>query len=201
MKNSDSRLRSFAPITARDLERLLELARRDRNEFFAAHRDWAELYADRVLGTALCQGAALHYLRGNIGINDFDVYTFYASHPDRPWYAKRIKSVDFGDPKFGRSEVSRAECIGRRVDIMARGLNVSPGTDVAAALVAYLAAPKTNTARELAQKAVVLARTASGCDYLATTNLTRRSGQNDSASERIVCVTLPCDSILAPRKR
>jgi hypothetical protein len=142
MKNSDPRLRSFAPITVRDLERLLELARRDRNEFFATHRDWAKIYADRVLGAALCQGAALHYLRGDIGLNDFDVYTFYASHPDRPWYAKRIKSVDFGDPKFGRSEVSRAEFIGRRVELMARGLNVPPGTDVAEALVAFLGSPQ-----------------------------------------------------------
>jgi hypothetical protein len=156
MKDSDPRFRSFATITLRDLERLLELARRDRDEFFATHRDWAEIYADRVLGTALCQGAALHYLRGDVGINDFDVYTFYASHPDRPWYAKRIKSVDFGDPKFGRSEVCRAKFIGRRVDLMARGLNVPPGTDMTEALVPYLDAPKTDTARELAQKAVVL---------------------------------------------
>jgi hypothetical protein len=155
MKDSDPRLRSFARITFRDLERLLELARRDRDEFFAAHRDWA-IYADRVLGTALCQGAAWHYLRSDIGINDFDVYTFYASHPDRPWYAKRRKSVDFGDPKFGRSEDSRTEFIGRRVDLMARELKVLPGTDVAEALVAYLSAPRTRGATELAKKAVVL---------------------------------------------
>src|SRR4051812_10472586 len=99
MKNSNPHLRSFAPITVRDLERLLLLARRDRDEFFTTRPDWASLYTDRVLGTALCQGAALHYVRGDIGINDFDVYTFYASHPDRPWYGRRIKSVDFGDPK------------------------------------------------------------------------------------------------------
>jgi len=104
MQNSDPRLRSFAPIALRDLERLLELARHDRDNFFARYPDWAELYADRVLGTALCQGAALHHVRGDIGINDFDAYTFYTSHPDRRWYANRIKSVDFGDPKFGRSE-------------------------------------------------------------------------------------------------
>jgi hypothetical protein len=132
------------------------LARRDREEFFATHRDWANLYSDRTLGTALCQGAALHSVRGEVGINDFDVCTFYVSHPDRPWYAKRIKSVDFGHPQFGRSEVSPAGFIGRRVDLLARGLNVPPGADVAKALIRYLGAPKTNTARELAQKAVVL---------------------------------------------
>jgi hypothetical protein len=138
MKDSNPRLRCFAPITPRDLERLLELARSDRDEFFASRPDWARLYSDRALGTALCQGAALHYIQGDVGINDFDVYTFYASHPDRPWYAKRIRSVDFGDPKFGCSEVSRPGFKGRRVDLMARGLNVPPGTNVAEALIAYL---------------------------------------------------------------
>jgi len=156
MKDSDPGLRSFAPITSRDLERLLELARQDREEFFARYPDWAKSYANRVLGTALCQGAALHYVQGNIGINDFDVYTFYASHPDRRWYAKRIKSRDFGDPKFGRSEISPTEFIGRRVDLLARGLDAPPGSDITEVLVAYLKAPKTRTALELAHKAVVL---------------------------------------------
>lgn len=156
MKNGDPELRSFATIMPPDLERLSDLARRDRDEFFATHRDWAELYADRVLGTALCQGAALHMLRDDTGINDFDVYTFYASHPDRPWYAKRIKRADFGDPKFGKSEVAPARFIGRRVDLMGRALNVQPGTDIANAVVAYLKAGRTRTARALARKAVVL---------------------------------------------
>lgn len=109
-----------------------------------------------MLGTALCQGAALHHLRGDVGVNDFDVYTFYSSHPSRQWYAKRIKKVDFGDPKFGRSEVCPANFTGRRVDLMGRGLDVPLGTEIDEALVGYLRAGKTATARELAQKAVVL---------------------------------------------
>src|SRR4051812_44564562 len=56
-------IRSFKKIGIEDLRRLLKLARTDRESFFRAHPDWAELYQHRVLGTALCQGAALHFIR------------------------------------------------------------------------------------------------------------------------------------------
>jgi hypothetical protein len=156
MDNSDPRKRCYALITAGDLERLLDLAKQDRQQFFARNPGWAQYYADRILGTALCQGAACHYLRGDVGINDFDVYTFYAAHPARPWYAKRLASVDFGDRKFGCSELSRPGFVGRRVDLMGRALDVPPGTDLGGALKTYLGSARTDTARELSKKAVVL---------------------------------------------
>lgn len=148
--------RSYRPIEKPDLLRLLQLAREDREDFFSRYPDWAAFYADRVLCSSLCQGAALHYVRGNVGINDFDVYTFYAVHPERPWYAKRLRAVDFGNAKFGRSQVSPRGFTGRRLDLMARALNVTPTTDPVAALRRYLAAGESRTARELAGKAVVL---------------------------------------------
>ncbi len=148
--------RSYAPIEHADLLHLLQLARADREAFFAKRPDWSRFYADRVLCTALCQGAALHYVKGKVGINDFDVYTFYAAHPERHWYAKRIQPVDFGDPKFGRSQVTKPNFVGRRVDLMGRALPVPPGSEPIPALRDYLASGKTDTARELAQKAVVL---------------------------------------------
>ncbi len=147
--------RSYAAIRPHDLERLAEIAARDRADFFCRHPDWARLYADRVLCTALCQGAALHYVTGEVGINDFDVYTFYAAHPARPWYAQRKKSYDFGDPRFGRS-VDRPEYVGRRVDVMARDLPAAPGADPLVVLPQYLRAGRTVTARLLALKGVVL---------------------------------------------
>jgi hypothetical protein len=153
---SDPRTRSFLPITRSDLLRLAELARVDRDTFFASHSDWRRHYAGRFLGSALCQGAALHYVGGEVGINDFDVYSFFAVNPKRAWYAKRIKSVDFGDPRFGRSEVSPSRFVGRRVDLMGRVLDVAPSADVATALRSYLAISRTRTAAELASKAVVL---------------------------------------------
>jgi hypothetical protein len=136
--------------------RLLALARQDREKFFSEHGDWASLYRERILGTALCQGAALHYLDPKAGINDFDVYTFYAAHPTRRWYAKRIKSVDFGDPKFGQSQLTKPGFTGRRVDLMGRELPVEPGSDLVKALRLYLRRGATTTAIELKQKAVIL---------------------------------------------
>ncbi len=129
MKNSNPALRSYEPIGWSDFERLLALARRDREEFFRRYPDW-DLYRDRILGTALCQGAALHYIRPEVGINDFDVYTFYAAHPHRRWYAKRRRAVDLGDPRFGRSEVAPPHFVGRRVDLLGRTLDVVPETDL-----------------------------------------------------------------------
>lgn len=156
MKNGDPGKRSFLMLSRSDLLRLAELARSDRKSFFARHPDWRRDYARRFLGSALCQGAALHYLRGDIGINDFDVYSFFSVNGNRPWYAKRIKSVDFGDPKFGRSEVSHSSFTGRRVDLMARALDVGSSCDIATAIRKYLANSNTRTAAELARKAVVL---------------------------------------------
>jgi hypothetical protein len=147
--------RSFLPITDKDLKRLAELATEQRTEFFHRRSDWRRLYSRRVLCTALCQGAALHYAGGNAGINDFDVYTFYASHPERPWYAKARSIRDFGDPKFGRS-IDRPDFVGRRVDLMGRGIPAKPHENPTTALQRYLHSDRPGTVRFLAKKAVVL---------------------------------------------
>lgn len=160
MINGDPLQRSYTPIIRMDLVRLFNLARDDREAFFANHQDWAALYQNRVLGTALCQGAAMHYTNPSVGINDFDVYTFYAAHPGRPWYAKRFKPVDYGDAKFGQSEISNPKYVGRRVDLMARALDVPPETDITTAITTaittYLRGGRTATARHLAKKAVII---------------------------------------------
>jgi hypothetical protein len=154
-KPKDPSLRSHLPIGRGDLLRLLALARSDREAYFREHPDWA-IYRARVICTALCQGAAVHFATGKGGINDFDLYTFYAAAPARKWYAKRLKKVDFGDPKFGRSQESPKGFVGRRVDLQGRALDVPPGTAPALAVRQYLRHPSSDTARHLAQKAVVL---------------------------------------------
>ncbi len=156
MKDRDPALLSFEQIETSDLQRLLKLARADRDDFFRRHPDWAKIYAHRILGTALCQGGALHYLDPTHGLNDFDVYTFYAAAPERRWYSKRNRHVDFGESKFGCSQISKAGFIGRRVDLMGRELPVNVGDPLDDSLRLYLAARKTRTACELASKAVVI---------------------------------------------
>jgi hypothetical protein len=147
--------RSFDMIGVGDLRRLANIAATDRREFFKKHPDWAQLYRRRVLCTALCQGAALHYARGEVGINDLDVYTFYATHPDRHWYAKRRRVCDFGDPKFGQS-VDKPKFVGRRVDLLGRSIAARPRENPVLAVLRYLKARETKTACHLADKAVVL---------------------------------------------
>lgn len=155
--------RSFARIERADLERLAALAEADRVAFFAEYPDWAAQYRDRVLAVALCQGAALHYLRSEVGVQDFDVYTFYARHPTRPWPAKRKKHADFGDPRFGTS-LDKPHFVGRRVDLLGRSLDMPVGAEPAAVIRAWLRAGRgRDSAAYLAEKAVVLLAPAVRC--------------------------------------
>jgi hypothetical protein len=129
--------RSFERITIPDLQRLARIAVEDREAFFANDSSWGELYKDRVLAIALCQGAAAHYVYGECGVNDFDVYTFYEDNPARHWYAKRKPSADFGDPKFGQS-VDKPMYVGRRVDLLGRGIEYRRPEDPAEAIRRWL---------------------------------------------------------------
>ncbi len=147
--------RSYLPIGKDDLEKLLEIAQRDIQTFFENHPRWTHLYSNRIICIALCQGAAKHYIDGKTGINDFDVYTFFEKHPSKAWYAKRIKSYDFGNPKFGQSP-DRPNFVGRRIDCLGRGIDLFPNDDVYRALRRYMTAGKTKTAQLLSQKAVIL---------------------------------------------
>lgn len=134
---------------------MAQLARLDREDLFARKPRYRAL-GERLICVALCQGAALHYVDGKNGVKDFDVWTFYAAHldnPDYPW--RRRKVVDFGDPKFGRSPEKR-NFVGRHVDLLGRSLRVTEDADPALVLREYLSEGRTETARRLAEKAVVL---------------------------------------------
>lgn len=155
MSNVGRNERSFRKISDVDLHRLATIAAADRRDFFERHQDWASLYRNRVLCTALCQGAALHYVTGVVGINDFDVYTFYSEEPRRRWYAKALRSRDFGVSKFGQT-VDWPHFIGRKVDLMARSISATVTDDPVVALRRYLQESRTQSARLLAEKAVVI---------------------------------------------
>ncbi len=146
--------RSFLKIEFSDLKQLAEIARRDREQFFKEKPEWAT-YANSVLCVALCQGAAKHYVDCETGINDFDVYTFYKANSTKRWYAKRIKSYDFGNSKFGKS-IDKPKFIGRRVDCLGRAINKLDGESIQSALLRFLEQGKTKTAVELKKKAIVL---------------------------------------------
>lgn len=112
-------------------------------------------YTGRLLGRALCQGAALHYMNKN-GVKDFDVWSFYAQYDDWPFPARWRGTRDFGPWKFGRYPGDSPRYSGRRVDLLGRSLPAAPGADPADAIRRYLAARRTESAKALAAKAVVM---------------------------------------------
>jgi hypothetical protein len=138
-----------------DLKRLAEIAKEDRNIFFLKYPGWKKEFANRVLCIALCQGAGQHYVDGKTGINDFDIYTFYRKNLDKKWYAKRIKSYDFGNPKFGQSK-DKPDFIGRRVDCFGREIEIRKNEKLIIALRRYLKESNTKTSRFLSNKSVIL---------------------------------------------
>src|SRR5687768_2960724 len=103
MSNVPASGRSFATIERTDLNRLAAIAVADRLDRFDRHPRWRQLYEHGIVTVALCQGAALHMAVGNVGIQDFDVWTFYADHPEGSFPPRWMVARDFGDSKFGQS--------------------------------------------------------------------------------------------------
>jgi hypothetical protein len=63
--------RSQAKLTDRDLERLLEFERVERERLYRTSPIWAA-HRKRLLCVCLGQGSALHLIDGRNGIKDFD---------------------------------------------------------------------------------------------------------------------------------
>ncbi len=148
--------RSYARITRGDLKRLLRIAQEDHEDFFSRHPKWKKLYAERIIGVALCQGGALHYIDGRNGVKDFDVWTFYAEHPSAPYPYRRQGHADFGKSKFGCHPDDADRFEGRCVDLIGRSIGCPPRVDPTEAIQTYLSGAMTKTAKELSKKAVVM---------------------------------------------
>jgi hypothetical protein len=147
--------RCYEPITRGELDRLAQIARADREDRFERKPRWRLLYRPRVLAVALCQGAALHYIDGENGVKDFDVWTFYAAHPEAEFPPRWRTVRDFEDPRFGQT-VDCPTLMGRRVDLFGRSIDAPPGAEPAEALRRYLSLGRAKSARLLSRKAVVL---------------------------------------------
>jgi hypothetical protein len=150
------RYRSFEKITRADLARLADLALADLRSLFKRKRH-SQVYADRLMLMCLCQGAAQHYLHGDRGINDFDVWAFFRQHPKCVFPYRRHGFADFGPSRFGRYPKDKARFTGRRVDILGRSLPVLGNEGSTAALQRYLReAPRGSSPWYLAQRPVVI---------------------------------------------
>lgn len=147
--------RSYEPITNNDLKILVELARKDRTDLFVRKPDTGRLYSKRLFAVALCQGGALHYLDGKNGVKDLDVWSFYTENPESPFPYRRRGESDFGIPKFGKTS-GYEHFVGRKVDLIGRSLQGADENDPVGTLRKYLRDGKTESARQLAKKAVIL---------------------------------------------
>ena len=147
--------RSYEPITKEYLRIIVEIARKDREDLFKRKQDTGRLYSNRLFAVALCQGGALHYIDGKNGIKDIDVWSFYTEHPDRPFPYRRRGVSDLGIPKFGTTE-GFEHFVGRRVDLIGRSLQNADANDPVGTLRKYLHNGQTESARQLAHKAVIL---------------------------------------------
>jgi hypothetical protein len=148
--------RSLAQIERADLLRLAALAADAEADLFKRNPQGSGRYAGRLLGRALCQGAALHYVNKRNGVKDFDVWSFYAQYDDWPFPARWRGTQDFGPSRFGRYSSDPPRYSGRRVDLLGRSLPAETGADPADVLRRYLTAWRTDSTKYLAAKAVVL---------------------------------------------
>jgi len=158
--------RSLERIRKSDLRRLARIARQEREDLFERHPEWALLYRKRVICSALCQGAALHFINGTSGVSDFDVWTFYAEHPEAAFPHHLVTHRDFGKSRFGRDPHASAY-EGRRVDLTGRSLPCKADDSPIEALQAYLRRGETPSSRELRLKAVVLVEPDEYLGYVA----------------------------------
>lgn len=149
-------LRSKELIRKTDLRRLARLAQAQRADFFERHPEYAILYAKRLLCSALIGEAALHYINGSTGVYQFDVWSFYAEHPDAPFPFHVTDHMDFGPSRFGRADDAPKGYVGKRVALQGRSLDADLGHEPLTTLQRYLRAGASPSARELAQKAVVI---------------------------------------------
>ena len=168
--------RSFERITRSDLKKLARIARSEHEEFFGRHPEWAMLYRKRLLCAALCKDAALHFVNGSTGVDEFDVWTFYAEHTEAPFPFQQLSKADFGKSKFGRDAAIPDAYLGRRIELRGRSLDCKPGDDPIDVLQRYLRSGETPSARELRDKAVVLIEPEQFLGYVVWPSLAMLSG-------------------------
>jgi len=146
--------RSFERIEPADLRYLVHLACDDFEDLFR-RRTGTGIYMGRCALICLCQGAAQHFVHGDRGIQDFDVWAFFRSDASRPFPYRRRGKRDFGLSRFGRNPDDGPGFQGRRVDVIGRSIEIADDESPVAAVQRYLREGKTESARRLAERPVV----------------------------------------------
>lgn len=152
--------RSYKIMTVKDLKKLKDLALRERIKFFDRNPRYRKAYLDSLIAITLCQGAALHFIDGRTDVKDFDIWYFYIKNHKITYPYRALKSVDSKLNEFGvHPDDIEKGYIGRRVHLIGRTIDIDiierNHGDPKNCIIEYLEAGGTETARELAKKAVV----------------------------------------------
>jgi hypothetical protein len=134
------------PVRHRELRSLAGLARAEEERFFRDNAHLIAPYRERLVATALCQGAALQVLGCGYGVNDFDVHFFYRQNPAKPRLTRTRKRIFTNVGKFNDIPV----------DFLRTVIPTSVDATSRVELIrAFLRRSPTSNAKYLAQKAVV----------------------------------------------
>ena len=147
--------RSQEALETHHLHRLAKIAIIDLEDLFQQypHR-YGSLYQDRLMLICLCQGAAGHFVNRDRGVKDFDVWTFFREHPERPFPYRRRAKRDFGSSRFGRHPDCES-LRGRRVDLLGRSVPCEDGQDPYACVREWICG-RGKSSREIAKSPVVV---------------------------------------------
>jgi hypothetical protein len=88
------------PVGRAELQALTTLAKAEEAAFFERNPHLVRPYRNRLIAVALCQGAALQYLRRGYGVNDFDVHFFYSQNPRQPKLTRAGKRMHSNVGRF-----------------------------------------------------------------------------------------------------
>jgi hypothetical protein len=131
-----------------ELSSLREIALAEEQSFFRRNPHLIGPYRDRLIGVALCQGAALQYVGGGKGVKDFDVHFFYRQNPAKRRLSRPVKRIICAVGQFPRLPVDFIRTV--------IPMHVESGSACPARIIrAFLRTRPTKNARHLAEKPVV----------------------------------------------
>jgi len=104
----------------------------------------------------VCQGAARHYVHGDRGVQDFDLWGFFQEIPSRPFPWRRRAKHDFGPSKFGRNPDDGDRFKGRRVDVIGRSIRMPENETPIESVQRYLREAGSESARLLSERPAIV---------------------------------------------
>jgi hypothetical protein len=136
-------------VTLAELRDLATLAQREESDFFARNPHLSELYRNRLIAVALCQGAALQFVGRGYGVADFDVHFFYNQNPSKPRLSRAVKRLTADVGNFEHAPIDFVRTV---VPSLLCG---SHDNDAQTLLRGFLQQKPTANAAHLSKKAVV----------------------------------------------